>query len=271
MTATPIPRTLALSLYGDLQVSTVTELPPGRQPVRTLVVEETARSEIYRLIEAQLRQGRQGYVVYPVVEADQRLQLKSAIRMAEELRRRFASFGVALLHGQMPSKEKESVMQAFIDGRTQLLVSTVIVEVGLDLPNAAVMLIEHAERFGLAQLHQLRGRIGRSDKPAICVAMSDAQEPLARERLEAFAQISDGFRLAERDLQLRGPGELLGRHQHGWLLFRIADLARDQELLELARQEAFSLIAKDPTLAASQLAALRRRLRAAVKPAPRSA
>ncbi|MBI3324627.1 MAG: ATP-dependent DNA helicase RecG [Candidatus Omnitrophica bacterium] len=266
MTATPIPRTLALSTYGDLQSSTITQLPPGRQPIRTRVLDESGREEAYRQLETELRRGRQGYVVYPVIDADQRRELKSATQMAEHLARRFAPFAVRLLHGQMPSKEKEALMQAFVAGQIALLVCTVIVEVGLDVPNATIMVIEHAECFGLAQLHQLRGRIGRGTHPATCVALAGRADPLAQARLAAFAKISDGFRLAERDLELRGPGELLGRHQHGWLPFRVADLARDLELLELARQEAFRLVAVDPKLADPKLAALRRRLRPTARP-----
>jgi len=262
MTATPIPRTLALSIYGDLACSTITELPPGRVPVRTLILPESQRPDAYRLIREELRQGRQGYVVYPLVEAKDDREVKAATQMAEYLKTRiFPKSAVELLHGQMRPKEKETIMQAFAEGRIQLLVSTVIVEVGLDVPNATVMLIEHPEHFGLAQLHQMRGRIGRGAQPATCLVIGDAADEAAQQRLSAFAGTTDGFRLAESDLELRGPGELLGRRQSGLLRFRIANLIRDRELLEAARKEAFELVGKDPQMASPELTALKQRLR----------
>ncbi len=278
LTATPIPRTLALSIYGDLAVSTITELPPGRSPIDTMWIREAQRSELYAMIRRQLAQGRQGYIVYPLVDpstaggmspqgssggrhkrASQ--ELKAATQMAKQLQTEiFPEFRVGLLHGQLSPKEKEKRMAAFAKGELHLLVSTVIVEVGLDVPNATIMVIEHPERFGLAQLHQMRGRIGRGAHPATCVFISEAQDPAVRQRLSAFAQTTDGFQLAEQDLEQRGPGQLLGRRQHGWLRFRIADLARDRALLESARQEADALIARDPELAEPTLSALRDRL-----------
>ena len=261
MSATPIPRTLALCLYGDVACSTITELPPGRRPVRTVWRPESARGEAYRAIEAELRRGRQGYIVYPLVEPSDRYTLKAATHMAQELEAgAFAAYRVALLHGQMRPKDKERIMRAFLEGRIQLLISTVIVEVGLDVPNATIMLIEHPERFGLAQLHQLRGRIGRGTDQATCLLVTDAVEEEARARLEAFVETTDGFRLAEKDLELRGPGQLLGKDQHGWLRFRIAELPRDHTLLEMARQDALELVAQDPTLGGVELAGLKKRL-----------
>ena len=261
MTATPIPRTLALSVYGDLACSTVTELPPGRLPVRTVRYREADRAQVYRLIREELRQGRQGYVVYPLVEAQDRRDIKAATQMANQLKTRvFPEYAVELLHGQMRPKEKETVMRAFVEGRVQLLVSTVIVEVGLDVPNATVMLIEHPERFGLAQLHQLRGRIGRGTQPATCFLLSETTDEAATKRLAAFVETTDGFRLAEQDLESRGPGELLGRQQHGWLHVRIARLTRDRDVLDLARQEAFALVQRNPQLAGEEWTALRRRV-----------
>jgi ATP-dependent DNA helicase RecG len=262
MTATPIPRTLALSIYGDLACSAITELPPGRVPVRTLVLSESQRPDAYRLIHEELRHGRQGYVVYPLVEAKDHRAVKAATQMAEHLKARiFPAFPVALLHGQMRPNEKDAIMQAFAVGNIQLLVSTVIVEVGLDVPNATVMLIEHPEHFGLAQLHQLRGRIGRGTQPATCLVIGDPADETTQQRLSAFAQTTDGFRLAEWDLALRGPGELLGRRQSGLLRFRIANLVRDRELLEATRHEAVALMAQDPALASPELAALKQRLK----------
>lgn len=261
LTATPIPRTLALTIYGDLAVSTITELPPGRRPVDTLWMHEAQRDELYALIRRHLAQGRQGYVVYPLVTEGAAQELKAATQMAKHLRAEvFPEFQVGLLHGQMTSQAKERTMQAFVRGEIQLLISTVIVEVGLDVPNATIMVIEHPARFGLAQLHQLRGRIGRGTHPATCVVTTDTTDEPARKRLNAFVQTTDGFQLAEQDLELRGPGTLLGRLQHGWLRLRVADLFRDREVLETARQEALALVARDPQLQNPALAALRERL-----------
>ncbi|MBI3322955.1 MAG: ATP-dependent DNA helicase RecG, partial [Candidatus Omnitrophica bacterium] len=260
MTATPIPRTLALSVYGDLAYSVLRELPPGRLPIRTLLYGDSDRPEVYRLIREELRRGRQGYVVYPLVEAT-RQELRAAAQMAKTLQAQvFPEFRVELLHGQMRPKQKDAVMRGFLERQIHLLVSTVIVEVGLDVPNAAVMLIEHPERFGLAQLHQLRGRIGRGAEQGLCLVISGTTDETARQRLSAFGSTTDGFRLAEADLELRGPGELLGRQQHGWLRFRVASLVRDREVLEAARQEAFALIEQDPQLSRPDAAALRSRL-----------
>ncbi|MBI2884751.1 MAG: ATP-dependent DNA helicase RecG [Candidatus Omnitrophica bacterium] len=266
MTATPIPRTLALSLYGDLTCSTITELPLGRRPVRTVRLPEAKRDEAYTLIRAALQEGRQGYIVYPLVEAKAGSGLKAAAQMVRQLQHDvFPGVAVELIHGQMPSAAQERVMRNFSQGSTRLLVSTVVIEVGLDVPNATVMLIEHAERFGLSQLHQLRGRISRGSHPATCLVLSEASDELSRQRLSAFVDTTDGFQLAERDLVLRGPGELLGRDQHGWWRFRVADLARDAGVLEQARREAFALVARDPVLRDPALAALRAKL--GMKPA----
>src|SRR3989338_9239209 len=246
LTATPIPRTLALSLYGDLAASTITELPPGRRPIDTLWMHENQRKELYQLIRRHLADGRQGYVVYPLVDERATSDLKAATQMAKKLQAEvFPEFRVGLLHGQMKPASKERIMRAFADGALQLLVSTVIVEVGLDVPNATIMVIEHPERFGLAQLHQLRGRIGRGAHPATCIVVSDTTDETIRQRLNAFVQTSNGFELAERDLDLRGPGEFFGKRQHGWLRFKVADLVRDRELLEMAREEALQLVQDD--------------------------
>ena len=261
VTATPIPRTLALSLYGDLDVSTVSELPPGRRPITTRWMSAADRSQLYEMIRRELAAGRQGYVVYPLVEEGSTKDLKAATQMAKQLQAEvFPEFRVGLLHGQMKPKTKEQTMRAFARGELHLLVSTVIVEVGLDVPNATVMVIEHPERFGLAQLHQLRGRIGRGEHAAVCVVVSDSTEESVRQRLSAFVRITDGFELAEKDLEQRGPGELLGRRQHGWLRFRIANLIRDRVLLESAREEAVLLLRRDPTLREPSVLALRQRL-----------
>jgi len=261
LTATPIPRTLALSIYGDLAISTITELPPGRCPITTQWMRESQRQALYELIRQQLAHGRQGYVVYPVVEERVTQDLKAATQMAKRLQADvFPTCRIGLLHGQMKPKAKESIMRAFVGGELQLLVSTVIVEVGLDVPNATLMVIEHPERFGLAQLHQLRGRIGRGPHPATCVLMSDARDESVSQRLNAFVETTDGFELAEKDLELRGPGELIGRRQHGWLRFRIANLSRDRSLLECAREEATQLIQRDPQLRDPSVSVLRTHL-----------
>jgi ATP-dependent DNA helicase RecG len=262
MSATPIPRTMALSIYGDLTCSTIDELPAGRSPIRTVWHPEADREQAYAEIRREVAQGRQAYVVYPLVKPDDASELKAATAMARELQQgAFAGLRVGLLHGQMASEEQDRVMEAFLGGRLDVLVSTVIIEVGLDVPNATVMLIEHAERFGLAQLHQLRGRIGRGPHASSCLVISDAQEEAAVKRLEAFVGTTDGFKLAEADLALRGPGELLGSLQHGWMRLRVADLARDQALLETVRQEAFAAVDRDPKLTAPEWAVLRQRLR----------
>ncbi len=260
LTATPIPRTLALSLYGDLAVSTITELPPGRQPITTRWLQDAQRGELYEAIRRELTSGHQGYVVYPLVEEQRTAEVKAATQMAKRLQDVFPEFRVGLLHGQMKPKDKEQTMRDFAQGELQLLVSTVIVEVGLDVPNATMMVIEHPERFGLAQLHQLRGRIGRGRAPATCLLVSDTTDEAVRGRLAAFVDLVDGFELAEKDLELRGPGELLGRRQHGWVRFRLANLSRDRALLESARQEAIGLIAKDPALQDPSLKILQEQL-----------
>jgi len=261
VTATPIPRTLALSLYGDLDVSTIDELPAGRRPITTLWMREAQREELYALVRQHLAEGRQGYVVYPLIHEGSVRELKAASQMAKHLQAAtFPEFRVGLLHGEMKPKDKERTMLAFVKDELHLLVSTVIVEVGLDVPNATIMVIEHPERFGLAQLHQLRGRIGRGEHPATCVVVSDAHEEAVGARLRAFVETTDGFQLAEEDLALRGPGEFFGRRQHGWSRFLVADLSRDRTALEAARDEARALINRDPTLRDPAIRALRERL-----------
>ena len=250
MTATPIPRTLALTLYGDLEVSVIDELPPGRKPVATHVFHEGDRQQAYRLVKDHLDRGQQAYVVYPLVEESEKSDLKAATNMAEELAAGvFRDYRVALLHGRMKGEDKDEVMRRFQDGEAQLLVSTTVIEVGIDVPNATVMLIEHAERFGLSQLHQLRGRVGRGQAESVCLLLAQytpADEALRR--LQVMADSNDGFRIAEADLALRGPGEFLGTRQSGLPDFRVANIVRDSRILEAARQEAQAWLAKDPEL-----------------------
>ena len=250
MTATPIPRTLAMTVYGDLEVSIIDELPPGRLPVITKLCYESRRDESYELMRQVLRQGQQVYVVYPVIEESEKTDLRAATAMAEQLQREvFQEFQVGLLHGRLKSNEKEQIMRAFSSGNLQVLVSTTVIEVGVDVPNASLMLVEHAERFGLAQMHQLRGRVGRSHHQAYCLLMADfPMSEEAKQRLQALTEHHDGFMIAERDLEIRGPGEFLGTRQSGLPELRVAHLIRDQRILAEARREAFALVAEDPHL-----------------------
>jgi ATP-dependent DNA helicase RecG len=239
MTATPIPRTLALTLYGDLDLSVIDEMPPGRSPIRTIHATERDSERVYRTIAAQLAEGRQAYVVYPVIEESEKVDLKSATEGFKKLSEIFKDRRVALLHGRLKSEEKEATMKAFAAGEIHVLVSTTVIEVGVDVANATVMLIEHAERFGLAQLHQLRGRVGRGSHQSMCILMTPSRlNDVARQRIQAMVDTTDGFRLAEVDLQLRGPGEVAGTKQSGMPEFRIANLLLDGDLLSLAQNEA---------------------------------
>jgi ATP-dependent DNA helicase RecG len=249
MTATPIPRTLALTLYGDLDFSVIDELPPNRTPIVTKLLEERDRQRAYDFLREKVRSGEQAYAVCPVIEEGGKLDLKPAVRMYEHLARNvFSEYQVGLLHGRLASDEKEGVMQRFKRGEVQILVSTTVVEVGVDVPNATVMLIEHAGRFGLSQLHQLRGRIGRSSKKSYCLLMADERRSeVAEERLRTMVETTDGFRIAEIDLKLRGPGEFFGTRQWGIPAFRIANLLRDQEILEWAKHEAADFVAHPPS------------------------
>jgi ATP-dependent DNA helicase RecG len=240
MTATPIPRSLAMTVYGDLDVSVIDELPPGRTPIKTVVVGEDRRTGVYKGVEREIRAGCQAYIVYPLVEESEKMDLKDATRMFEHLRDRvFPTFSIGLLHGKMKSGEKEETMHRFTRGEVQILVATTVVEVGVDVPNASVMVIEHAERFGLSQLHQLRGRVGRGAEQSFCVLLaSDKQTAVARERLGIMEETNDGFRIAEKDLEIRGPGEVMGTRQSGVPTFRVGNLVRDVAILEEARNEA---------------------------------
>ena len=244
MTATPIPRTLALSLYGDLDVTVLDERPPGRREVVTLYVPAAGRRAKYAFIRRKLREGRQVYFVCPMIEESERADLASAVRKYEEVRREFPEFEAALLHGRLRPEEKEVAMEAFRSGRARILVSTVVIEVGIDVPNAALMVIEECHRYGLAQLHQLRGRIGRGPYESYCILFGERNE-----RIDAFVATSDGFRIAEADLRLRGPGEALGTRQSGFPEFRAARPAEDLRILEEAREDAFAWVERDPELA----------------------
>jgi ATP-dependent DNA helicase RecG len=253
MTATPIPRSLAMTVYGDLDVSVIDELPPGRTPIKTVVVGEDKRDGVYKGIAREINLGRQAYVVYPIIEESMKVDLKAATKMYEELRDRiFPDFRVGLLHGRMKSTEKEEVMRQFVTGELNILVSTTVIEVGVDVPNASLMVIEHAERFGLSQLHQLRGRVGRGADQSFCVLLTgDKKTSVAKERLGIMEETTDGFRIAEKDLEIRGQGEILGTRQSGIQSFKIANIVRDLEILTEARHEVDHYLTEKKTSSAT--------------------
>lgn len=267
MTATPIPRTLALTVYGDLDVSVLDELPPGRMPVATAIRDEAARARVYQFLRSEISEGKQVFIVYPLVEESEKMELAAATKMYDELRERaFKDAGVGLVHGRMRPEDKDAVMSGFKAGEVDILVSTTVVEVGVDVPNATVMVIEHAERFGLAQLHQLRGRVGRGGHKSYCILMvGPGASDEARERIQVLADTSDGFVIAQKDLEIRGPGEFLGVRQHGLPRFSVADLSKDTQLLIEARDDAFEFVAGDEALESADgqrvRAALDRRFR----------
>jgi ATP-dependent DNA helicase RecG len=250
MTATPIPRSLALTLYGDLDLSVIDELPPGRTPIRTFVRTERDRTKVYGGLRRQIERGRQAYIVVPLVEETAKSDLKAADAFALHLKTEvFPDLEIGIVHGRMKSQEKEAVMSGFREGTVQILVATTVIEVGVDVPNATVMLIEHAERFGLSQLHQLRGRVGRGSEKSYCVLMvgGDYSGQDARERLAVMERTSDGFEIAERDLEIRGPGAVFGTHQHGLSdLQFLAQVLKIPALLEAARREAQVMISAGP-------------------------
>ena len=258
MSATPIPRSLALTLYGDLDLSTLDERPPGRLPVRTALRPESARPRILEFVDRELEKGRQAYIVYPVIDESEKTDLKAATTMFEMLGAGpFAHRRLALLHGRVPAADRDSTMRRFRDGEIDVLVATTVIEVGIDVPNATVMLIEHPERFGLSQLHQLRGRVGRGADEAYCILLGDVGDE-ARQRLEIFAGTEDGFEIARADLTLRGMGDLFGQRQSGVPTFRVADPLRDEELNLLAQEVASDVLEQDPELTRPEHAGMRR-------------
>jgi ATP-dependent DNA helicase RecG len=249
MTATPIPRTLALTVFGDLDVSVIDALPPGRGTTKTRLVSESDMPRILDTVRRGLANGQQAYFVYPLVSPSPDLELTAAEQAYEQLAEGpLRDFRIGLIHGQMKAEHKEATMRAFHAGAIQALVASVVVEVGVDVPQANIMVITHAERFGLAQLHQLRGRVGRSSTDATCILVASPRNPIARRRLEVLVETRDGFKIAEEDLRIRGPGEFFGTRQHGLPELRIADLAEDYELLRLARRDAFAIVEGDPGL-----------------------
>ena len=266
MSATPIPRTLALIVYGDLDVSVIDELPPGRTPVETFVVGEDKRQRMYGFVRKLVGEGRQVYMVCPAVEDNPDgweglPDLKAVTSYAEELRRQvFPDLRVGFVHGKLKAKEKEAVMGAFSDGELDVLVSTTVIEVGVDVPNAALMIVENAERFGLSQLHQLRGRVGRGKHQSYCVLVTSSRSEVSRTRLKAMTDTTDGFKIAEEDLKLRGPGDFFGNRQHGLPQLRIADLAGDMRLLSQAQEAARTVLARDPDLSLPEHRPVRERI-----------
>ncbi len=259
MSATPIPRTLALMIYGDLDVSVLNELPAGRQKIETFAINGSIRQRAYGYVKKHLDEGRQGYIVCPLVEESDCLDLAAAEKYAEHLQKNeFKDYSLGLLHGKMKPKDKEDVMRRFAEGEIQLLVSTTVVEVGVDVPNAVIMVIENAERFGLSQLHQLRGRVGRGEYKSTCILISDAKGDTARQRLKIMTQTTDGFKIADEDLKLRGPGDFFGARQHGLPEMKIADLTKDMALLSGAKQAAQQVLDDDPLLAKKENAPLKK-------------
>ena len=262
MSATPIPRTLALIIYGDLDVSVMDELPPGRQKVDTFAVDESYRARLNGFIRKLCDEGRQVFVVCPMVEENEELpvKLKSAEEHAKELQKSFPELHIACVHGKMKPRDKDAVMASFVSGETQILVATTVIEVGVDVPNAALMIIENADRFGLSQLHQLRGRVGRGQHKSYCILVSDSDTDEAKARLSILCKTNDGFKISEEDLRLRGPGDFFGSRQHGLPAMHIADLGGDVEVLQQAQSEANELLRLDPMLSAPENRALSERV-----------
>ncbi len=256
MTATPIPRSLALSIYGDLELSVIDELPPGRQEVDTHLLQPAQRKRAHDLIRKELEQGRQAFIIYPLVEGGEEKADKAAVEQSKALQKgAFSDWKIALLHGRLAAAEKEQVMADFRDRKANILVSTSVIEVGVDIPNASVMLIEGADRFGLAQLHQFRGRVGRGGDKAHCILIPEAESDFENERLSAMVATNDGFALAEYDLQQRGPGEFLGKQQSGYSSLRFASLT-DSRMIKQTRNMAVAILADDPQLSQPQHLAL---------------
>jgi ATP-dependent DNA helicase RecG len=255
MTATPIPRTLAMTFYGDLDVSVIDELPPGRKPIQTIHRRENHRDKLLQFIKEQLDLGRQAYVVYPLIQESEKLDFKNLEDGYAHIQDYFnqSNYQISMVHGKMKPQEKDAAMQAFIDKETHIMVATTVIEVGVNVPNASVMVIESAERFGLSQLHQLRGRVGRGAEKSYCILMTgDGISKEAQKRMDTMVASNDGFVLAEVDLQLRGPGDLMGTQQSGALALKIADLARDGQLVQLAREKARDILEEDPSLLAEK-------------------
>ena len=248
MTATPIPRTLAMSLYGDLDVSVIDELPPGRKPIQTLHFFESKRLQVWHFIKQEIAKGRQVYIVYPLIQESEKLDYKNLMEGYEAISRDFPlpDYRISIVHGQMNPKDKDAEMDRFVKKETQIMIATTVIEVGVNVPNASVMIIESAERFGLSQLHQLRGRVGRGAEQSYCILMTgDKLSNDTKIRMDAMCRTNDGFEISEIDLKLRGPGDIMGTQQSGVLNLQIADLVKDQEILKLARIKAIEILKED--------------------------
>lgn len=261
MTATPIPRTLAVILYGDLDISQIRTMPEGRKPIKTYVVKADARNRAYDFVKERLREGRQAYVVAPLIEESENIDAKSAEELYKELTDKFRGFKVALIHGNLKAAEKDGIMDAFASGEIDVLVSTVVIEVGINVPNSTVMIIENCERFGLAQMHQLRGRVGRGSEQSYCFLICHNESKVALERSEIMASSCDGFDIAEEDLKLRGPGEIFGTRQHGLPEMHVSDLVRHADVLEKAKDIAKNIIDEDPQLTDPKYVKLKGRIK----------
>ena len=263
MTATPIPRTLAMTIYGDLDVSVIDELPPGRKPIQTLHKYDTQLTSLYQSIRREIELGRQVYIVFPLISESEKIDLKNLEDGYAALLEIFPEYRLSKVHGKMKSVEKEAEMQRFISGETQILVATTVIEVGVNVPNASVMIIMDAQRFGLSQLHQLRGRVGRGAEQSYCILVSPFKlSAETRRRIDIMCETNDGFRIAEADLKLRGPGDLEGTQQSGIaFVLKIADIARDGQIVQLAREEARKIIEADPTCEKAEYAMLWNRLK----------
>lgn len=251
MTATPIPRTLAMTAYGDLDYSVIDELPPGRQPVTTVHRYESQRSRVMDFIRAEIEKGRQAYIIFPLIEESDKLDYENLMRGYETVKGYFPEpkYWISMVHGRQPAEQKEQNMRRFVEGDTQIMVSTTVIEVGVNVPNASVMVIESAEKFGLAQLHQLRGRVGRGAEKSYCILLSSTKLGKdARERLQIMTQTGNGFEIAEKDLELRGPGDIAGTRQSGMLDFKLADIVRDRPLVDAAKTLVMDILEKDPDL-----------------------
>ena len=260
MTATPIPRTLAMSLYGDLDVSVIDELPPGRQEIKTVHRYDSNRLKVFRFIRDEIAKGRQVYVVYPLIQESEKMDYKDLMDGYESIAREFPmpEFQISIVHGQMKPADKEFEMNRFVQGETQIMVATTVIEVGVNVPNASVMIIESAERFGLSQLHQLRGRVGRGAEQSYCILMTSHKlSEDAKTRLQTMTTSSDGFEIAEVDLKLRGPGDLMGTQQSGVLVLKIADIIKDNQILQTARYYAKQILTEDPDLKLEKNKAIR--------------
>jgi ATP-dependent DNA helicase RecG len=251
MTATPIPRTLAMTVYGDLDISVIDTLPPGRKPIQTVHKNENHRLWLIGFMKEQIKAGRQIYVVYPLIEESEKMDLNNLMEGFESLSREFPNpdFGISMVHGKMKPADKEWEMQQFVKGNNQIMVATTVIEVGVNVPNASVMIIENTERFGLSQLHQLRGRVGRGAEQSFCILMSSFKLSTdSRERINTLVRTNNGFDIAEADLRLRGPGNLDGKQQSGTIQLKLADLTKDGAILDIAREEALAILNIDPTL-----------------------